>query len=94
MRAWCLQLLEMKTGASYGNESWELFGETNGRGDDQTVGFSAYFGSRNPANWQTLLPQFNPTEFDMKRILHAAKDAGVKCPIITSFCFVLIAQIC
>jgi alpha-L-fucosidase len=37
-----------------------------------------------PADWEPLKPRFNPAEFDAKKIVSAAKSAGMKYIVITS----------
>jgi alpha-L-fucosidase len=61
-----------------------LYSVGAGEWDGKPVGFGEYFGFRNPADWQTLLPKFNPEKFDADAIARAAKDAGMKYLVITS----------
>lgn len=61
-----------------------LYSTAAGEWDGQPVGFVEYFGFRNPADWATLLPKFNPEKFDADAIVRAAKDAGMKYLVITS----------
>lgn len=61
-----------------------LYSTAAGEWDGKPVGFAEYFGFRNPADWKTLLGEFNPTEFDADEIVLAAKDAGMKYLIVTS----------
>jgi alpha-L-fucosidase len=61
-----------------------LYSVGAGEWDGKPVGFGEYFGFRNPADWQTLLPKFNPEKFDADAVARAAKDAGMKYLVITS----------
>lgn len=61
-----------------------LYSVAAGQWEGKPVGFVEYFGFRDPAQWEKLLPQFNPTQFDADKIVLAAKDAGMKYLIVTS----------
>jgi len=61
-----------------------LYSTAAGEWDGEPVGFVEYFGFRNPEDWETLLPKFNPEQFDADAIVSAAKDAGMKYLVITS----------
>jgi alpha-L-fucosidase len=61
-----------------------LYSVAAGEWEGESVGFAEYFGFRNPNEWQTLLPKFNPEKFDADAIVRAAKDAGMKYLVITS----------
>lgn len=61
-----------------------LYSEAAGVWDGKDVGFSSYFGFRNPLEWAPLLKKFDPKKFDADKIVLAAKAAGMKYLIITS----------
>lgn len=61
-----------------------LYSVAAGEWDGQPVGFVEYFGFRNPEDWQTLLDEFNPEDFDADEIVLAAKAAGMRYLVVTS----------
>lgn len=61
-----------------------LYSVAAGEWDGQPVGFVEYFGFRNPEDWQALLDDFNPVDFNADAIVLAAKGAGMRYLVVTS----------
>ena len=67
---------------------WGLYAIPAGRWNGKEVGGAGEWlmetARVKPTDWEKLQPQFNPTEFDAKRWVQIAKNAGMKYIVITS----------